>query len=222
MINKLKKKPKSDIILHMKLFDKASSSILKLDDIPENIPKHIYSELKKKDKLIKQLQESLMDKATIPIKETKSSYMNLNLINIKNNKPIILKRTFISCWWCTYPFSNIPCFIPVKYINKTYYVFGCFCSFNCALSYNASLSDCLVAVRRSLLKKLYRDIYDKDCNLHPAPPKELLIKYGGKLTIDEFRSDFIKPKKEFKLILPPMVPMIPIIDSTSEINPRYK
>ena len=62
----------------------------------------------------------------------------------QNNKFVILhsetsqvmpNKTNISCWWCAHEFDNIPCYIPIKIVNDTYYVHGNFCTYNCALSY---------------------------------------------------------------------------------------
>src|SRR5690349_6873648 len=56
-------------------------------------------------------------------------HQHLDLITDKVNK------TKMHCWWCDHQFNNYPCFIPTKYYKKTYYVYGCFCSFNCAMAY---------------------------------------------------------------------------------------
>ena len=53
-------------------------------------------------------------------------------------------------------------FIPEKYINGKYHVFGNFCSFGCAFAYNDnSINDYRRQIRDSLLKKLYKDIFNK-------------------------------------------------------------
>lgn len=138
--------------------------------------------------------------------------IELNLI--KQN--IIQKNTEISCWWCTYSFSTTPIFIPEKNINDTYYVFGCFCSCNCAISYNLSMNDYKLWERHSLMIKLYTILLHKSILGKAAPPKELLKKYGGQLTIEEFRNNFDDALIDYTLY------PITLIEYAVKINEYHK
>jgi hypothetical protein len=189
--------------------------------------KTLLLEIKKKDAYITKLKSNLAElkndiysDTVIGItKETKTKLLNLKLVNIKDDKYIVVDKTNVACWWCTYNFDTMPCFIPDKYINNTYYVFGCFCTYNCALSYNIGMADYRVSVRTALIKKLYAEIFsvdDKslDNQLVMAPPKELLEKFSesGGLTIEKFRNKSSMCTKEYKLSLPPIIPLLPAME----------
>ena len=186
--------------------------------------KSLLLELKKKDTYINKLKSQLTelkndvcsDSAIGITKETKTKLLNLKLINIKDDKYIVCEKTDIACWWCTYNFDTMPCFLPDKYVNDVYYVFGCYCSYNCALSYNINMGDYRISVRTALLRKLYSKIFSLDDKLIEehlimAPPKELLEKFSGEdgLTIEQFRNKSLMCTKEYKLSLPPIIPLLP-------------
>ena len=40
-----------------------------------------------------------------------------------------------ACFYCTYDFDNVPIYIPKHELNKTFHVYGCFCSPECACAY---------------------------------------------------------------------------------------
>lgn len=183
--------------------------------------KNLKTELKKKDVLIKKLKNSInltktdvYDNHIGISKDTKMKMMNLKLINIKDNLPVVVDKTDISCWWCTYNFDTIPCFIPDRYINDKYYVFGCFCNYSCALAYNINMGDYRITLRSSLIKKLYSHIFSSSEPIPMAPPRELLQKYGGSLTIDEFRDKSNLCTKNFKMLLPPLIPLLPMVEES--------
>ena len=182
----------------------------------------LIEQLKNKDRMIKKLRDeismyksSFSENYTTGIKENKYYPMNINFIDNTNGKTIISEQTNLACWWCTYNFDNIPCFIPERYDNDKYYVFGCFCTFNCAVSYNLNMGDYKIYDRYSLIKKLYHNIYNCDDEITMAPPREVLEKFGGPLTINEFRKNFKCCNKEYKMLMPPMIPIIPFIEERS-------
>ena len=93
--------------------------------------------------------------------------------------------------------------------NNKYYVFGNFCSFGCAFAYNDnSINDYRRQIRDSLLKKLYKDIFNKDCLIKPAGPKEILDKFGGPVSIETYRSSDYICSKLHKISIPPMIPLL--------------
>lgn len=125
------------------------------------------------------------------------------------------ERTDIHCWWCCHSFDTPPVSIPEKIFDKTYHVFGCFCSFNCAYSYNININDYKIWERLSMLKSLYNKMYKDDKDILPAPPRKALSMFGGHLSIDEFRNNNLFHKKEYLYLIPPMVSIIPMIEENS-------
>lgn len=137
---------------------------------------------------------------------------DLNLFDTQQNK-LIPTKTDLCCWWCTCEFTNLPTYLPEKYSENNFYVSGCFCSFNCAGAYNLSLGDNQVWNRYSLLKLMYyminknkiNSIGDIDINI--AGPKELLKKYGGPMTIEEYRKNSKILGREYHKLIPPFIPI---------------
>ena len=176
---------------------------------------HYLNELKKKDAIIKKLKTDLMnasnmsDKQPIGIlKSSKMKIINNKLIySDKSNRINICDKTDISCWWCAHNFETVPCFLPDRYLNDKYYVFGCFCTPSCVLAYNLNMNDYRMNIRMALIKKLYGNLYPKE-NIPVAPQRELLRKFGGDMTINEFRDDNMLLKKEFKVSMPPVIPLL--------------
>lgn len=118
----------------------------------------------------------------------------------------------INCWWCCNVFETIPIQLPHAYIEGCFHVTGNFCSFNCCLSYNYSLRDLQHVNRTSLINLMYKVICGSDRRLIPAPPKELLVSFGGFLTIDQFRQDSISIGLERRVHLPPIKSILHVID----------
>jgi len=178
------------------------------DDDTDSIPnlKKLQKELRKKDALIKKLK-NLQTKREQCTENSSSkilnmSFFNSNIIDISKKNPIP-EKTNIVCWWCTYNFDTIPCFIPEKYNNGKYYVYGCFCSFNCALAYVLKDDETKISCRISLLKKLYNELYNTTEILHASPPREMLQKFGGSLSIEKFRNNKNLKSKDYKMIIVP-------------------
>tara|TARA_B100000900_G_scaffold101218_1_gene83821 strand:+ start:647 stop:1183 length:537 start_codon:yes stop_codon:yes gene_type:complete len=117
-----------------------------------------------------------------------------------------LKHTNINCWYCSCIFSNTPVFIPknIEYDNNDilfYKTYGCFCSFNCCISYinlKYPISGDLHnnVYKKQMLYKLYTNFYPdkKITEILPSPERNLLKKFGGHLTDEEYQNKiaFIK------------------------------
>lgn len=185
--------------------------------------KSLMEKVEKQNDTISRLKDNLervksggnYKNAITATKELIKKYNNIGLVSVDNNKSIVVDKTDVCCWWCTEKFDTLPVFIPDRYTNNNYYVFGCFCSFSCALSYNLELSDYRTSIRSSLIKKMYNIIVDKKNNDIPlAPKRELLKKFGGILSIDEFRNSETLCKKEYKMSIPPIIPLVPLIEET--------
>ena len=104
------------------------------------------------------------------------------------------------CWWCCHPFENERLQLPLHLRpDKKVECMGTFCSFECVCAYNMECGkkygDCW-----EQLELLY-SLTDRKTKITPAPHREELIQFGGKMTIEEFR----KKKVQSVLIHPPMV-----------------
>ena len=128
------------------------------------------------------------------------------LVNILKSfdKDVWPEKTDLKCWWCCHNFDTVPLGIPMKYYNETFYLKGCFCSFNCVLAYvidNKHFKyEQVYPNIKSLRAKLTK--HKLDDKITPAPPRESLTVFGGDLSIEKFRTtsdDYI-----FKRISYPM------------------
>ena len=200
-------------------------SKIKLDSaVVQNIYyiKQQEEKIKNLENEVKEYKSLLDEKINTGFIEKRVSKMNINFIDNKSGEQKILDCVDICCWWCTYEFDTLPCFIPEKYDDGKYYVFGCFCSFNCAASYNINTNDYKIWERYSLLKKLYNKIHNTNEDISLAPDRETLKKFGGPLTIDEFRKNNNICEKEYRFIMPPMVSIIPLIEETFKDNVKFR
>ena len=68
--------------------------------------------------------------------------------------------------------------------------------------------------RYSLLNLLYRKMNKKFVKIKPAPPREALKIVGGYMSIEEYRNILITQNKEYTLLHPPMISIIPKIEET--------
>ena len=138
--------------------------------------------------------------------------------------------TSIYCWWCSHPFEGHPCALPYEYCDSKFKVYGIFCSPECAAAYNFDNYEAPeVWEKYSLLNFLYRKVYnDKNIKIKVASPRQTLKIFGGNLTIKEFRILNSNYSKNFKMVIPPMISIIPqqefnFIDNgySSKINKKY-
>lgn len=209
-----KKKGKSG---SLKIIDSLTESDENLND---GDIKELLAEIKKKDAIIKRLKGQVIDQkhcqeidvTPVCTKDTKKAFINLKLVNFTDNKQIVVDKTNIACWWCCHNFETIPCFIPDRYINDKFYVFGCFCTYNCAMAYNSNMGDNRMNTRTSLIKELHNRIFGLSGQIYLAPAKELLQKFGGPMSIEEFRNNELLCKKEHKINIPPLIPLLPTIE----------
>ena len=138
----------------------------------------------------------------------KISYVFLDYLeyNFKQSWP---SSTRINCLWCCEEFDHEPYGIPMKKDGDIFYMFGNFCSPQCAAAYIFDENDNTNELweRYSLLNFLYGSNNDK---INVALPRLALKKFGGPFTIEEWRK---KSKcKTYKLIMPPMVSIIPTLE----------
>lgn len=127
------------------------------------------------------------------------------------------EKTNIHCWWCCTPFDNTPFSLPIKKIDNEYLVKGCFCSPECTAAWNFdNQGNDSKWESYSLLNILYKKYYKGVAiNIKIAPPKECLQKFGGNLTIEEFRENNTFYNIEHKIINPPMISIIPQVEESN-------
>jgi len=179
----------------------------------------LKKQLKQSNNLVQKLQyklneyKNIIDESDmIGINNRTATKMNIQLINIINNKPTIIENTDIACWWCTYNFDTIPYIIPEKHYQNKYYVYGCFCSLPCAAAHILDNNDYNTGNRFSLLKKLYN--LGIAHHILPAPSNKVFKKFGGNLSIEEYRKNVITQKKNYRYVMPPMALIVPSIESS--------
>lgn len=174
----------------------------------ENIKK-LLNEMKEKDNVINSLKNYISNLTNKKYNKSDIIYHNISN-NIYSIDDLSNKKN-IKCWWCCHDFDNHMCFIPDKFDDNIFYVFGCFCSYNCAASYNLNMGDYRVNERYTLLKKMYNIAIGDNKEIDLAPQKEILTAFGGILSIEEFRNK----NKNYKLLLPPLVPVSLYIEEKS-------
>lgn len=119
------------------------------------------------------------------------------------------------CWWDLHPFkrknkNRIACV--TTYDKNVFYTIGTFCSLNCAKAYSCDRKYdmgyfnlyCKLLFKRKLLPILKQ-----------APKRECLEMFGGPISIQKFRNNFISLNTFIKCIVYPDTFIIPSILETS-------
>lgn len=113
--------------------------------------------------------------------------------------------THLACWYCTETFHTPP--IPAVEAHDpetgAYTVFGIFCTPGCLLSYllDRGLHD---DMRRMMYNQhMLRQVFGLKGLIKPSPHQSELKKFGGTLTVNEFRGC----ATERVLVNPPFIPM---------------
>ena len=118
-----------------------------------------------------------------------------------------------SCFWCCHNFDTIPVSLPKYYLDNVFHLYGNFCSYNCAAAYSFNMNDSKIWERYALLNLLYKKINNVSFKkIKLAPTKEVLKKFGGYMTIDEYRTNLIIQEKEINMLSYPIISIIPKIE----------
>ena len=169
----------------------------KLENIKNNNVENTISKFKK---LCNEYNNVIERDKVFPI------FLEYNEFNKKNKWP---DNTNIHCLWCCHEFNNFPFGIPIKKMDNTYHMFGNFCSGECAAAYNFDNTNTHEAFERfSMLNYLY----SQDKKIKLAAPRIILKKFGGQLSIEEFRKNNNILDKQYKVLLPPMISLIPTVE----------
>lgn len=118
------------------------------------------------------------------LNEKKNNEVKVIKLNGKETKFNILNYNNVkcACWYCTLDFNTEKIYLPLKYNNVAFFVFGNFCSLNCVVAY-ALQNNYNMHKTYSLINLLY----DSQVNINPSPNKEVLKKFGGFMNEDEYK-----------------------------------
>jgi len=116
----------------------------------------------------------------------------VKFVNPLGEETSVVERTDICCWNCTHPFESKPLSLPVYYNTRTftYQSIGVFCSYECMKRYNMDRTRSSSQVYKisfyitTLHKKLEGVV---KTGIKTAPGLDQLKRFGGSLTIDEYR-----------------------------------
>ena len=136
-----------------------------------------------------------------------------------NKRNIWPSKTNIDCLWCCFSFDTTPYGIPIRKVKDTYQMFGNFCTAECAAAYIFEmnyLNETEKMESYSMLNGIYKSSNTNGIKF--APSKLCLKKFGGRLTIEQFRNIVSSNKKDLTLIIPPLISIIPNIEETNISN----
>lgn len=225
--------PGSSIIVQMKidttkLTNNKKKTPIENDNFSEELSDGMFNNDIPNDitcrKCIKNEKKIALLKSTLEKYDSVEHISNTNKIH-KNNINVLssitgekmLNNKEVWCVWDGHPFTNKAFHLPETYHKGIYYVVGHFCSPNCALAHNLYyIKDVNVHQRRSLVFQMYREMMgisvDEKIVLLEAPCREALIRFGGDMSIEQFRHSFSILNKEYIVYFPPMKPTLPIIE----------
>jgi hypothetical protein len=128
---------------------------------------------------------------TSMIQQQQHIYTKLKKMKTLLYKNIPVTDNKSACFWCTYDFDTPECHIPFYNMNGQVHGYGVFCRPECAVGYlmKEHLDDSTKFERYHLLNRVYGKVFDYKKNIKPAPnPFYMLDRYGGNLTIEEYRA----------------------------------
>jgi hypothetical protein len=222
---------KVNIVLHLKCNKEDLESINK-EILPDKLENFQFSDTKANDLsyMVYNTKNENIQEQSSPTNDTPNDNMktiwqkleklstNLHIDNICDKKS--------ACFHCTCDFDNVPIYIPKYELNKTFYVYGCFCSPECACAHlmnEKSIDTTTRFERYQLLNFLYCKIYDYSKNIKPAPcPYYMLDKYYGSLSIQEYRK-LLKNERLLLIVDKPLIRALPELhDDTDDYLLSYQ
>ena len=181
--------------------------LLNSDSETSHILSNDYTDINEMKNIIKE-QTNIIKKYEQHCKGIKifKKPLTSNLINCPfecNNRGeiIIPEYTELCCFHDSCKIKGKPIFLPDREEDGRFYIIGWFCSVNCALAYNFNIKDNKVSQRISLITQLYKI----DKHIKPAPDNKILKKYGGNLTIEEYRDLLTDNYNNYKIVISPIV-----------------
>ena len=148
-----------------------------------------------------------------------SKKVNLILPSFEGGWP---ERSSYACWNCTEKFDTYPVGLPTLYENHKkveYRLEGNFCGYSCAARYlfdRESGTD--LWQRYDLLNVIYRQLCpDVSENIALAPPYLSLKKFGGQLSIEDYRNSQIKARS-YQVYRYPLKPCPYYLEETKQVR----
>lgn len=135
-------------------------------------------------------------------------------------------KTGMPCFYCHHTFEGAPRVLPLRYRPgpKVFEVCDCFCSWGCTRAYAERAVD--GDGGRHLIDFFARTVfgYPARTPMHPSPDFKLLKRYGGKMTIEEFRAASGNCEATFKVHVGMMAPINCVVEvvETSEKRKRTR
>lgn len=93
----------------------------------------------------------------------------------------------VLCWWCCHSIPGQVLHMPVTYKANAWTTRGQFCSWECMKAFNCKSGSYKTGTISDLITLYRKRVYGKIESVRAAPDKMVLIGFGGKLSIDEFR-----------------------------------
>jgi hypothetical protein len=117
------------------------------------------------------------------------------------------EKTHLVCRYDEESFDTIPIPLPIDYNSdtNTYTCYGVFCSAACVKAFMESNPVYMNALSMIWLKKMMCEVFEDFEDIVESPPKDLLIKHGGYLTIEQFRQ-FARQKTKIVMHTMPFFP----------------
>jgi hypothetical protein len=196
-------------------------------DIDPFAEENTYEEAPKKDENV-QVEEKpiIKESISVPVINTQTQQQGCApsrkeygpttlLVQFANTKHTheLPAETNLACFWCCDSFSGKPCVIPLKVIDNVWNVYGNFCTPQCAMAYLLSeIIDTHTRWERiALLNRLY--FMNTNGRIYPAPSRESLQRFGGPITIEDFRRICDSQRVRVDVHLPPMVSILASMDT---------
>lgn len=126
--------------------------------------------------------------------------------------------TDLACLHCSYNFSTQPVPLVKDYdeLKNIFYTYGQFCSINCVKSYIIEHENNISTKRMLFFNHMIRNVFDVKIPVKPAPPRIRLEKFGGDLSIDDFRNNFTFVS--CKELNPPFISSSVVFEDTPDQN----
>lgn len=157
-------------------------------------------------------------KSSVLVEKKKIDY-TMKMFRDYNTEKEWPTKTDIHCFWDCGEIEGQPFGLPIKYVDGVYYLIGCFSTPECAAAYN--FNDSSISnpwYNYSLLNMMCRQMFNNPkLKIKIAPERQCLQKFGGNLTLKEFRDVCMDYGKDYKIVFPPVISIIPLQE---EVNIR--
>jgi hypothetical protein len=186
-------------------YEHANNVTQKDEEIKENVESNIqYVELKSKKEINNTTNNTR--------KEYGPTSLLVQFSNTKNTHELP-NHTDLACFWCCDTFSGRPCVIPIRIVESVWHVYGNFCTPQCCMAY--VLSELLDTHTRWERIALLNRLYSSNINgrIYPAPNRECLSRFGGPISIEDFRVICESQSVRVDVHMPPMVSILASMDT---------